>query len=170
VIETQRLILIPASVQSLRAEAARDMDAFARLIGVERPQVWPPDLYDDEAVAFSLQALQGNPKPGPWTTYYFVLRAPRVLVGAGGFVRPPDAKWSVELGYSVLAAHRRKGYASEATAALVARAFAEPKIRAVIAHTYPDLVASIGVLEKCGFRFAGSGAEEGVVCYRRGRR
>ena len=66
-----------------------------------------------------------------------------------------------------MAAHRRRGYASEATQALVARASSERGVRRIIAQTYPDLVASIGVLEKSGFRFDGPGEEAGTVRYAR---
>jgi RimJ/RimL family protein N-acetyltransferase len=37
----------------------------------------------------------------------------------------------------------------------------------VILETLPDLTPSIGVLEKCGFRFIGEGSESGVVRYER---
>jgi RimJ/RimL family protein N-acetyltransferase len=40
---------------------------------------------------------------------------------------------------------------------------------APIAQTLPELAPSIGVLEKCGFRFAGEGGEPGVIRYERGR-
>ena len=31
-------------------------------------------------------------------------------------------------------------------------AFADPRVTSVIAHTFPELVGSIGVLERTGFR------------------
>jgi RimJ/RimL family protein N-acetyltransferase len=170
VIETARLVLIPATIESLRAEAARDWICFAQTIGVAAPEHWPPELYDDDAVAWSLRALEEGRDRAPWFTYYFALKGPpRVLVGAGGMMNPPDAAGVVEIGYSVLAAHRRQGYASEAAAGLVARALAEPEVTRVIAHTFPHLTASIGVLEKTGFVLEGRGAEEGTVRFGRVR-
>ena len=35
----------------------------------------------------------------------------------------------------------------------------------VTAETYPELVGSIGVLRRCGFRFIGEGSEVGVIRY-----
>jgi RimJ/RimL family protein N-acetyltransferase len=35
----------------------------------------------------------------------------------------------------------------------------------VTAETYPELVGSIGVLRRCGFRFIGEGSEPGVIRY-----
>ncbi len=156
-------------MQTLRAEARRDLAVFASLLSVAPPPVWPPDLYDDDAVAWSLRELEQCPDRGPWRTYYFALKTERVLVGAGGYVNGPSDDGSVELGYSVLGAHQRKGYASEAVDAMVARAFAEPAVRRVIAHTYPDLVASIGVLKKNGFAHVGAGEQEGTIRFARTR-
>lgn len=134
------------------------------------PEQWPPELYDDDAIAWSLRALEEGRDRDPWFTYYFALKgSSRVLVGAGGVMNPPDADGVVEIGYSVLSAHRRQGYASEATAGLVARAFAELEVTRVIAHTFPHLTASIGVLEKTGFVLEGPGAQEGTVRYGRPR-
>jgi [ribosomal protein S5]-alanine N-acetyltransferase len=49
---------------------------------------------------------------------------------------------------------------------LVARAFALPQVRRLIAETYPELTPSIGVLEKLGFAPAEeAGSEPGVVRY-----
>lgn len=165
-IETTRLVLIPATIESLRAEAAHDWTRFARAIGVAVPGQWPPELYDDDAVAWSLRALEEGRDRDPWFTYYFALKgAPRALVGAGGMMYPPDADGVVEVGYSVLPAHRRRGYASEATRALVERALLEPEVRRVVAHTFPHLIPSIGVLEKAGFALEGPGREAGTVRY-----
>ena len=170
-IETERLLLIPVTLESLHAEAAHNWAAMARSIGAAAPEQWPPELYDDDAVAWSIETLDSGAAMTPWTGYYFTLKtkdAP-VLIGAGGFNTPPDAAGRVEIGYSVLEAHRRKGYAHEAVEGLVARAFAAPGVSAVVAHTYPDLVASIGVLDKSGFRVAGAGGEPGTVRFERKR-
>lgn len=162
-------MLLPATVQTLRAEARRDLKVLASLLSVAIPEVWPPDLYDDDAIAWSLRAFEEEPDRGPWRTYYFALKQSRVLVGAGGYVNGPSKEGVVELGYSILAAHQRRGYASEAVAGMVASAFAEPQVRSVIAHTYPDLVASIGVLKKNGFMHIGAGGQEGTVRYEKRR-
>ena len=63
----------------------------------------------------------------------------------------------------------RRGYASEAVEALVAWAFGHPEVTRVIAETYPELVASVGVLEETGFRFIGAGSEERVIRFERRR-
>lgn len=77
---------------------------------------------------------------------------------------------TVMLGYSVLDEFRNRGYATEAVRYLIPCFLSLPGIRRIAATTYPDLGASIRVLEKNGFTKAdlplsGTGAEEGTICY-----
>ena len=166
-IVTARLELIPASIEMLEAEL-RDAMELARLMGVSVPSSWPPDLYDAPAVQWSIDAMTADPEHRGWYFHYFVhpagAQGRRTLVGAGGYKGPPG-DGEVEIGYSILAEYRRLGFATEAACGLVARAFEDPRIVRVVAHTLPDLTPSIGVLEKCGFRFAGLGEEEGTIRY-----
>ncbi|WP_054848614.1 GNAT family N-acetyltransferase [Methanoculleus chikugoensis] len=71
------------------------------------------------------------------------------------------------IGYSVLDEFQgRGGYATEAIRHLTAAIFSLPGIRRIEAALYPDLAASIKVLEKNGFVRAGEGGfEEGTVAY-----
>jgi len=52
-------------------------------------------------------------------------------------------------------AHRGRGYATEAAAALVAFAFSDPRVRLIRAHTLPTANASTRVLTKCAFTRTG---------------
>jgi len=165
-IRSRRLDLLPADARCLAAE----MDgaaALAAALGVRVPDDWPPELYDRDAVEFSLVVAQYTPpEDALWLSYYFVLRdddgrGPTV-VGIGGFKGPPEAG-EVEVGYSVLEGYRRRGIATEAATALLDRAFADPRVERVAAETLPELVASIGVLERCGLRLLGAGIDEGAL-------
>ena len=62
---------------------------------------------------------------------------------------------TAEIGYSVLPAFQRHGYASEAARALVAWGFTQPGIRRIVANCRADNAASIRVLEKAGLRLTG---------------
>jgi len=80
---------------------------------------------------------------------------------------PPD---TVCIGYSVLEEYQNQGYATEAVRYLIPVIFSLPGIRQIIATTYPYLAASIRVLEKNGFMYAGEnsnceGIEEGTAVY-----
>lgn len=161
-IHSDRLDLIPATPALLRAEL--DGGDLGRLLDAVVPSSWPTDLYDANATRWALQRIEADAEHAQWYFHYFLHRATRTLMGAGGYKGPPTGG-VVELGYSILPEYRRCGYASEATRAFAAHAFRDARVERVIAHTLPDLVASIGVLEKCGFRFAGPGEDEGTIRY-----
>jgi RimJ/RimL family protein N-acetyltransferase len=97
--------------------------------------------------------------------YFLVLpdSEERTLIGTAGYKGPPTEDGTVEVGYGIVTDHRRRGYASEAMRALVARAFRLPGVRRVIAETLPELTPSIGVLRKGGFALIGEGSEPGVI-------
>lgn len=164
ILKTERLELIGCTAELLRAEG-EDRARFGALLSAAVPAAWPPELYDEAARLWTLNAVEASPGREGWWSYYLVLNGggPRELVGLAGYKGPPQDDGTVEVGYGVLPAHQRRGYATEAVAALVERAFSHPEVTRVIAETLPELVPSIGVLEKSGFTFIGDGSEEGVI-------
>jgi RimJ/RimL family protein N-acetyltransferase len=165
---TSRLELVAATVELARAEID-DLPALARGLGASVAAEWPPPLNDRDSQSWTLRFLEEHLDGAGWAMWYFVRRADRTAVGVGGFKGLPSADGTVEIGYSVLEAQQRRGYASEAVEGLVAWAFGHPEVTRVIAETYPELVASVGVLEKTGFRFIGPGSEDRVIRFERHR-
>jgi RimJ/RimL family protein N-acetyltransferase len=102
-----------------------------------------------------------------WYGWYAIQSAddglPAALVGAAGYLGPPDEQGQVEIGYSILPAWQAQGYATEITRALVDRALADADVRLVLAHTQADNHGSIKVLERCGFTRTGEGSEPGSL-------
>jgi [ribosomal protein S5]-alanine N-acetyltransferase len=165
---TPRLAL-RAGTRAIYQTAPDDRAALAALLGVTVPENWPVEHYDGDPLVWSLKQLDQNPASEPWLLRYFIERESRTLVGfggGGGGGGVQDRTWTI--GYSVLPQFRRRGYASEAVAALVEAAFADG-IERVIAETYPELVASIGVLAKNGFVHIGDGDGERVIRFERRR-
>ena len=164
-IETRRLELKPASEDALRGELT-GLAALAAALRCEVPSSWPPDLYDADAVNYSLNWLLAHPSQADWSFYYIVRRGSAngrpLLIGAGGFKGPADEHGMVEVGYSIVRDHQRLGYATEAVEGWLRFAFASPDVKMVIGQTLPRLIASIGVLEKLGFTFAGEGSDPSV--------
>ncbi|MCC7290544.1 MAG: GNAT family N-acetyltransferase [Phycisphaerales bacterium] len=89
--------------------------------------------------------------------------ARRVLIGNGGFFDLGGGTWMI--GYSMLEAYHNRGYATEAVAALVDYAFSHPSVATIVGTTFPNLIASIRVMEKNGFRYDGPGDEAGTIRY-----
>lgn len=164
-IATERLELIPATVE-LTTAALEGETALAAGLGVLVPDTWPPEFLDPPALRYTLDRLAEGPTQAGWWLHFIVLvRGPagRTLIGSAGYKGPPSPDGIVEVGYGIVRDHHRRGYASEAVHGLLAHAFAVPAVRRVIAETLPELIGSIGVLGKCGFRLIGEGSEPGVI-------
>ncbi|SDL17139.1 Acetyltransferase (GNAT) domain-containing protein [Streptomyces indicus] len=92
-------------------------------------------------------AAEGAHRPG-WGTYVLVRESDGLAVGAMGFHGPPSGG-RVEIGYDVVAAARRNGYATQALRALTA--WALESVGAVVARTEPTNRGSRRTLERVGF-------------------
>jgi len=166
VIATARLELVPATFEHCSAEIT-DPALLGEMLGAIVPDGWPPPLNDEHSQRYFLEALRDRPSAVGWCMWYFVLRdGPRTAIGNGGFKGEPSGG-TVEIGYSVMPDHHRRGYASEAVDALVRWAFGDARVRRVIAETLPELVASIGVLRKTGFRPCEGASEPGLLRFER---
>jgi RimJ/RimL family protein N-acetyltransferase len=160
-LRTQRLVLLQATADTLRAELV-SRRALGEGLGVDVPDSWPPELYDADAIRWTLNWLAENPENANWSLYYIAEKggpesSSLSLIGVAGYKGPPDQNGGVEVGYGIVPERRRRGFASEAVRALVARAFGDARVKMVVAHTLPELVASIGVLRATGFAFDGPG-------------
>ena len=165
---TEGLQLIPATAELVRAEIG-NVDRLFDLLQCEPAVNWPPEETRD-ALAWFLRQLETAPSEAVgWLSWYWILRdgARRVLIGGGGFKGAPGDDGVVEIGYSVRPGYRRRGFVSEAVAALVGWALRRQGVKRVVAETRPDNVPSVRVLEKAGFRRRGNGIEPGTVRFER---
>jgi ribosomal-protein-alanine N-acetyltransferase len=109
-----------------------------------------------EVSAAWLALLDASNPVDPWIHgFALVHREDGTVVGGCGFKGPPGSEGVVEIAYGIAPEHQGKGYATEAAAALVQFALADPQVRIVRAHTLPGASASGRVLTKCGFRRIG---------------
>lgn len=163
---TPRLELIRAWAEPLWAAARDDRARLAALLDADVPADWPHEFLSD-ALPHMADALERHPPQDGYTMWFVVQREPRVLIGTAGLKSPPN-DGRVDVGYGVVASHRGRGYATEATQRLMAMAFEDPAVQRIVAETLPDLPASIRVLERCGFvqiaaGVTGFSGEQGVV-------
>lgn len=155
-LRTDRLQLIAATFEHVCAEMESPED-LVRLLGTQVDAGWPPGEYDRDAQEFFRDRLKecGPPVVG-WYGWYAIAREerdrPSTLVGTGGYLGPPNEKGEVEIGFSMMPLWQGRGYATEMAEALVAKAFADLRVRKVLARTASGNTASIKVLLKCGFR------------------
>jgi ribosomal-protein-alanine N-acetyltransferase len=165
-LQTERLVLVPATKEIVEAHLAGDRAVLERLLGAALAPTWPPPLLDDGALRWFM-GLLADPSNDGWLLHFVVAKAASpMVIGTCGFKgKPSDG--TVEIGYSIVPEAQRRGYATEAARALTTFAFTRPGVSRVIAETYPEMKGSIRVMENCGLSFAGPGSEPGTVRYAR---
>lgn len=87
----------------------------------------------------------------PWTV---LLRSEEEIIGWGGLnVDPFDPGWGIEVSYLFAPAYWGRGYATELVHTSLQYGFEELSIPLIVAFARPQNIASVRVLEKCGFTF-----------------
>jgi [ribosomal protein S5]-alanine N-acetyltransferase len=163
VLETPRLRLI-APDAAIEGAALRGSAELGRALDAEVPPQWPPP-HTGDVQGWWREALLQEPSLQGWTAWYWLWMEERekpLLCGYGGFKGGPQ-DGEVEIGYSLIEPLHRRGLAPEGCAALIVWASRDARVRRVIAHAFPDVRASLRVLEKLGFREAGRGSEPGTL-------
>lgn len=167
-IRTARLELVAITPAMLDCERRAD-GSLAKELQARLTREWPPEHWEPHVFDFIQNQIESDPRTAGWNRYV-LLPGPfgrRTLVGCvGGFPKPEG---DVEMGYSTLPEYQRRGYAVEASRALVDFFFSDPQVLSVSAQTYPRLPESIKVMERLGMTYAGPGDDEGTVRYRRPR-
>jgi [ribosomal protein S5]-alanine N-acetyltransferase len=155
------LRLVRADLRLIEAALAGD-DSLARALGHDVVAGWATFA---GALRATRDALAADPGASAWGARFFIAGDPPELVGWGGFKGPPR-NGVVELGYEIAERRRQRGLATEATRAMLAEAFADERVEAVIAHTLAERNASNRVLEKAGFRYEEEARANGRVVWR----
>ncbi len=162
-IHTSRMELIAATPALMKADM-QGKDSLADALEASVGDGWPPEEWAEAREEF-LSRLEGHPGLFGWLGWYWVLvEDKRTLIGVGGFTGAPF-NGEAMIGYSVIEPYRRRGYGSEAVNALVGWALARPGVRRIVAETHANNKASVRLLEKCGFEYAGKGFEAGTIRY-----
>lgn len=150
-IRTQRLELLPYSLEVAQAVITRNKSQVERLLGVTVPDDWYASEVLDIFPMYA-QMLTDHPSQLGWGVWLMIHIADSSLIGDLGFIAKPDQMGTVEMGYEVLSAYRQQGFAFEAVEVLVDFAFTQPELKRIIAHSPDDHTASIRILEKLGMQ------------------
>ncbi len=139
---------------------------FATRILTQRLWLRMPDAADRAAV----KALAANPRvaenlaaaPGEWTgprcaSLAVVEREANVVIGAAAYGAIADRPGAVEIATWVGEPHWGRGYATEATQALIDHVFADERTRILWCANRASSTRSRRVVEKCGFQYRGTG-------------
>jgi [ribosomal protein S5]-alanine N-acetyltransferase len=152
---TQRLRLIPITLEAIEAVLDHDQPRAEALIGACFPPGWPNDLLLDIGFPYSRAAIRAAPETRLWGDSLVVLRdEPRVVGSVVFHGHPSDGV--AEVAYGIADTARRQGYAIEATLAAVEWALLQTGIEAVQATTFPWHLASLGVIKRLGMQPVGT--------------
>ena len=129
---------------------------------------WPPEHWEPHVIpSIKVQYIK-HPQTRGWHRYV-VLNAtadePPRLIGTLG--ASPKKAGEVEFGYSILSAFQRRGYGTMAACAFADWLASQADVSLLSAQTYPELEASIRVMQSCGLTSAGAGDTERTVRYTR---
>ena len=151
----RRLELVPLTAAAHEALVEGRREEASGVLGAFVPEGWPDD-HDARFLALRLEQVRREPEAAEWLVRAVVRRSDAVMVGHAGFHGPPGVNGAarpgaVEIGYTIFAAYRRRGYATEAAEALIRWARAEQGIDHFIASVAPANEPSLAVVRKLGF-------------------
>jgi RimJ/RimL family protein N-acetyltransferase len=158
-IRTDRLDLIPMTPAFLRASLGGDLANAEIQVGLTLQKTWP-DI--QTVLALRLEQLEVEPKLQPWLLRAIGLRNSREMIGHIGFHTSPGAEyleqWSpggAEFGVTIFEPHRRKGYAREASLALMQWARDVHDVTSFLLTISPSNGPSLALASGLGFVRAG---------------
>jgi RimJ/RimL family protein N-acetyltransferase len=152
-IETRRLRLVTLLAEEIGALIAGDAARVELLTGFKFP---PDDPNRGVDLAWHLTALRADPNQLPWRIRVIVERLSNTVVGSINLKGPPDAAGDVEIGWGLNGDARGKGYATEASSAVIDWANKQPGVASVIATIPDDNYASQRLAARLGFVRTGS--------------
>ncbi len=154
-IRSRRLDLVSLPPESLNAFAAEDRAAARALVDFAIPDEFPGDAL--ELVRIRRDQVRERPDWLPWSLRAIVVREPqRAMIGYANFHGPPGVNdlmtpGAAEMGYTVFAAQRGKGYATEVAQAMMDWAASEHGVTHFISGVASDNAPSLRVNDKLGF-------------------
>ncbi|MBK7428648.1 MAG: GNAT family N-acetyltransferase [Saprospiraceae bacterium] len=150
-IESRRLKLIPLNLDMLDQYLALDGSLEESLELIPYPRTITDDLHSALKHVIIPRVRMGIQDFHFSTIWTAIHKEKRVMVGDICFKGKPDGMGRVELGYGTYPDFQQQGYMSEMVEAMSAWAFAQPKVRVVLAETREDNKASQRVLANNGF-------------------
>lgn len=132
-IETERLLLVALLPEDIEALIAQDLGRSAALTGFR----FPPDNPNIGDLAWHLRAIQADNQHLAWRIRVIVERSSNKVVGSINLKGPPNAAGEVEIGWGLIENARGKGYATEASAAVIRWTLHQPCV-STISATIPD--------------------------------
>ncbi|MBN2286002.1 MAG: GNAT family N-acetyltransferase [Tissierellales bacterium] len=154
-LETERLLLVPLSLEELRRAVESKMQ-LAEELGY---QLFSDELDEKMKQIYETKITKIEKDPEHYLFYTFwqlVLKEERIIIGEVGFKGLTEESGVIEVGFGTEERFRNKGYMTEALSELIKWAFNQKKvaITKITASTLSDNLPSQKVLQKAGLKFS----------------
>lgn len=113
-----------------------------------------------DAYTQMLNGCLNNPDKWEWYAIWMIELKNGTHIGELCF-KGLNKDGSAEIGYGISDEYQGNGYATEAVSAVVNWALRQSGVESITAETQAENIASVRVLEKCGFIRTGTFGEEG---------
>ncbi len=148
-LQTERLLLIPFTTQICKNLISDDFSDLYNM-GLIKGKSWP-----DSDVLETLPKIISNlslvEAPTGFESWMIIKNETFEIIGDLGFKGFNYEKENIDLGYGVIKEERGKGYAEEATKALIKWVFTEDIVKEITARCLIDNTSSIKLLKKLNF-------------------
>ncbi len=149
-LSTERLLLIPFTTklcENILANNYSDLDKLNLVRGTD----WP-----DRVVMDTLPRIMNNlakvDYPTGFESWMIIKQSTREVIGDIGFKGLNFVEKSCDIGYGLVAAERKKGYALEAAVGLINWAFSNELLEEITASCFITNTNSIKLLKKLNFK------------------
>lgn len=82
------------------------------------------------------------------------------IIGSTSFHEPPDSEGMVEIGLGLHEQFQSQGYGFETVVGMWSWAVVQPHVTMLRYTVSPDNMASVGLVQKCGFRCVGQQVDD----------
>ncbi|MBS0423814.1 MAG: GNAT family N-acetyltransferase [Proteobacteria bacterium] len=155
ILETQRLILRPLQAEDFEALCVLDSDPDVR-------SYFPEGVLNSEEVRTELARYIRAWHTNGFGLFAAIEKQNNQFIGRCGFAKLSSGE--VEFGYLFLPTYWGKGYATEASQALLKWATKHMPVDHITGFAPANHLASIRVLEKCGMKFVKMGNYRDIAC------
>lgn len=149
-IKTDRLILMPATLEITRLLINGDIDEVNKL-GIKTGGKWPgKDIF--RILPIVNKEVEKYKYPTDFEFWMIIKKENMTVIGDIGFHGLPDDNGEVEIGYGLIEEERRKGYTFEALQAMINWAKKKENVKSIIADCLIENISSACILGKMGFK------------------
>lgn len=148
-IQTARLTLIPFTIGICQESLSHNFTAIKSL-GIYPGKGWPDEETIDTLPRI-IKNLNKVGQPSGFESWMIIENERKLLIGDIGFKGLPNLNGEIDLGYGIIENERKKGFAIEASSAVLQWAFEQKNVSAITASCHTSNFGSQKILSLLNF-------------------